>query len=180
MSGLSVGRKLDEFSPGLPVMRPEQVTAQILHVWNAVREYIVVGRTYWLACHPFEQSRSNDANEWAFSPRPIVAEWARGEPGNASDDEKCTVIQKVSYSNINTGIDVLLIYKYSLNDVLDCVFRDERFRATQPTEDVPPWQRLATLLLREADDLFNCFFYKVCELFPCHCCWSFAESNGNI
>ena len=110
-------------------MRRDRLLPQILHVWNAVREYIVVGRTYGLACHPVEQSRSNDANEWAFSPRPIVAEWARSEAGNASDDEKCTVIQKVSHSNINTGIDVLLIYKYSLNDVLDCVLGDERLCA---------------------------------------------------
>ena len=53
--------------------------------------------------------------------RSIYYQRARSITGNVPNDERRAIFQQVSHSDVDTGVNVVLINEYPLNDMLYCV-----------------------------------------------------------
>jgi hypothetical protein len=91
---------------------------------------------------------AHDMDEWPLAVCPIFSKWAGSITSYAPHDKRRTVLQQVTYSDVDTRIDMVFINEDSLHDVLDDVFGDTRRRwATQPLEREIPRQLPTSLFL---------------------------------
>ena len=75
-----------------------------------------------------------DVDERPIPTRPILLEGTRAIPGYVSVDDYRPVVKDIAHTDVNAGVDVLLVDKYSVGDVLNDALPERRGRLGEPFE----------------------------------------------